>query len=71
MSANTRQGITLVVHNGDHALGARYLQCGIGSVDDLHILQEERHLRDAVVPDVEASHLKYQHLLALVVPCST
>jgi hypothetical protein len=65
------QGITLVGLDGDHALGATHLQCGIGNVDDRYKLQEERSSEDAVIPDVEAGHLERQYLLALVVPCST
>jgi hypothetical protein len=49
----TCQGITLIGLDGDHALGARHLQCGIDSVDDHHKLQEERPPEDAVVPNVE------------------
>jgi hypothetical protein len=67
----TCQGITLVNLDGDHTLGARHLQCDIGSVDGRHTLQEERPLEDAVVLDVKAGHLKCQYLIALVVPCST
>jgi hypothetical protein len=58
----------LVGLDGDHALGASYLQCDIGSVDDRHKLQEERSLEDTVVPNVKAGHLERQYLLALVVP---
>jgi hypothetical protein len=61
----------LVGLDGDHALGARHLQCSIVSVDDCHKLQEERPHDDAVVPDVKAGHLKSQYLLSLVVSCST
>jgi hypothetical protein len=45
-----------------------HLQCGIGSVDEHHELQEERPPKNAVVPDVETGYLKHQHLLALVAP---
>jgi hypothetical protein len=61
----------LVSLDGDHALGARHLQCSIVSVDDCHKLQEERPHEDAVVPVVKAGHLERQYLLSLVVPCST
>jgi hypothetical protein len=64
----TCYGITLIGLDSDHALGARHLQCGIGSVDDHHELQEERPPKNAVVPDVETGYLKHQHLLALVAP---
>jgi hypothetical protein len=62
--------ITLIGFDSDHTIGARHLQCGVGSVDDRHELQEERPLEDAVVPDVKASYLERQCLLTLVVPCS-
>jgi hypothetical protein len=45
----------LIGLDSDHALGARHLHCGIGSVD-------------IVVPDVEAGHLEWQHHPALVAP---
>jgi hypothetical protein len=48
-----------------------HLQCGIGSVDDCHKLQKKRPPEDAVVSDVETSHLKRQHLPTLVVPYPT
>jgi hypothetical protein len=51
------QGIALIGLDSDHALGARHLHCGIGSVD-------------IVVPDVEAGHLEWQHHPALVAPLS-
>jgi hypothetical protein len=67
----TYQGIMLVGLDSDQALGARHLQCGVGSVDDRHKLQEEMPLEYIVVPDVKVGHIKRQHLLALVVPYST
>jgi hypothetical protein len=67
----TCQGITLVGLDGDHALGVRHLQCSIDSVDDCYKLLEERPPGDAVVPDVKTDQLERQHLLTLVVPCST
>jgi hypothetical protein len=47
------------------------LDGGIGSVDDHHELKEERPPQDIVVPDIETSHLKCQHLSALVFPRPT
>jgi hypothetical protein len=67
----TCESIALVGLDGDHAHGGKHLHCGIGSVDDHHKFQEERSLEDAFVPDVKAGHLKHQHLLTLVVSCST
>jgi hypothetical protein len=67
----TCQGITLVTLDGDHALGVRHLQCGIGSMDDHQKLQEKRPPEDVVVPDDEAGHLERQHLLTLVDSCLT
>jgi hypothetical protein len=61
----------LIGLDSDHALGARHLHCGIGSVDDRHKLQEKSPPENAVLPDVEASHLERQHLPALVVPYPT
>jgi hypothetical protein len=48
-----------------------HLHRGIGSVDDHHEFQGERPPEDAVVPDVEATHLKRKHVLTLVVSHST
>jgi hypothetical protein len=67
----TCQSIMWIGLDRDHALWARHLHHGIGSVDDLHKFQEEMPLEDAVVADVKASHLKREHLLMLVVSYST
>jgi hypothetical protein len=64
------QSIALVDLDGDHTLGVRHLHCGIDNMDDRHKFQDERPPEDVVVPDIEASHLKHQHLLALIVSCS-
>jgi hypothetical protein len=45
-----------------------HLDCSVGNVNDRHKFQEERPPKDIVVPNVEADHLKYQHLPALVSP---
>jgi hypothetical protein len=66
----TCQSIALISLDRDHALGARHPNRGIGSVDDHHELQEEQPPEDAVVPDVEAGHLKRNQLLTLIVSCS-
>jgi hypothetical protein len=62
--------MALISLDHDHALGARHPNRGIGSVDDHHELQEEQPPEDAVVPDVEAGHLKRNQLLTLIVSCS-
>jgi hypothetical protein len=61
----------LIGFDSDHALRAKHLQHGIDSVDDRHELQEEWPPEDAVIPDVGAGYLEYQHLLAFIVPRST
>jgi hypothetical protein len=65
----TCQSIALNGLDCDHTLGARHLHRGVGSVDNHHEFQEQSE--DAVVPNVEAGHLKHQHPLGLVVPCFT
>jgi hypothetical protein len=67
----TCQSVLLVSLDCDHALGTRHLHCGIGSVDDCHEIQEERPPQDAIVSDVEAGHLKRQHLSAFVLSYPT
>jgi hypothetical protein len=37
----TCYGITLIVLDSDHTVGVRHLQCGVGTVDDRHELQED------------------------------
>jgi hypothetical protein len=52
-----------------NAFWSRYLDGGVGSMDDRYKLKEERPPQDTVLSDVKASHFKCQHPPVLVFSC--
>jgi hypothetical protein len=60
----------MINRDHDHTFWARHHHRGIGTVDNRPKFQEERPSEDAIVHDFKAGHLKYKHLLTLVVSCS-